>query len=214
MSSRPSCILTRSQADAPQRPAATGLPLNASIQIKYTTSSSFGAVLVTAPPIVHTAFYYQSPFSQWISDNAPALLSGEHKDDIKKYGLVVVTQAYSTSKCALTAWTEGKGEAFLGFNAEAPGVGKADPNGGWYEGNSASGWVGYEGTGEDKMVVFVGGLWYDCRKEGFGSLFRARMPEGEKDKSGQGDKTVTNKQGEKWRLSSQVVGPLLPLEAV
>ena len=104
--------------------------------------------------MTHNAFYYQSPFQHWVADNAHALLSGEHKDDIHANGLVVVTQTYSTSKAALTAWTEGKSELFLGFNAEVPGVTKIDPNGGWYTGNSAGGWTGYDGTVGLDMFTF------------------------------------------------------------
>ncbi|KAI9743314.1 MAG: hypothetical protein M1818_003160 [Claussenomyces sp. TS43310] len=196
-------------------PAATGLPLSASVQIKYTSSSSFGAVLVTNPPVTHSAFYFQSIFSSWVSENAGALLSGEHKDDIHANGLVVVTQTYSTDKCALTAWTEGKGEAFLAFDAEVPGVGKADPNFSWHEGNSISGWMGYEGSSPDKMVVFLGGLWFDCRKEGFGTLFRSTMSdETQQDAGSRADSiVVTNRHGETYHLDGKVLGAPLASEA-
>jgi hypothetical protein len=90
--------------------------------------------------VTHNAFYYSSPFSQWVSDNAHALLSGDCKDDIHANGLVVVTQTYTTSKCSLTAWTDSKSEVFLGFDAGVKGVGEVKPQGGWSEGNCANGW--------------------------------------------------------------------------
>lgn len=164
---------------------------------------------------MHSAFYYQSPFSHWVTDNAKALLSGEHKDDIRKYGLVVVTQTYSTSKCALTSWSEGKGSAYLGFNAEVAGVGKIDPNGGWYEGNSAGGWVGFEGIGDDKMVVFVGGLWYDCEKEGIGSFFRAEAASAPKDDMTDVEATgVVDSSGDNWNLHCKLLGLPLPSKSL
>lgn len=95
------------------------------------------------------------------------------------------------------------------------GVAKVDPSGGWYEGNSASGWVGYEGRGPDKMVVFVGGLWYDCQKEGFGSLFKTAIP-GKRPTTKElatEPISVSRGAGQGYRLQGQIWGPPLPDEA-
>lgn len=62
---------------------------------------------------------------------------------------------------------------FLGFDAGVKGVGDVKPQGGWSEGNSDNGWQKYEQEGGNDLVVFVGGLWYDCQKEGFGSLLHS-----------------------------------------
>jgi hypothetical protein len=197
------------QLTQPPSQALTGLPITASLQIKYTTSSSFGAVLVTTPPITHNAFYYSSPFSQWVSDNAHALLSGDYKDDIHANGLVVVTQTYTTPKCSLTAWTDSKSEVFLGFDAGINGLGNLKPQGGWYEGNSASGWQKYEQEGGKDLVVFVGGLWYDCQKEGFGSLLHSDAKGHTAVAEGVGKQqpfVVTNGAGEKFEVKGSVRG--------
>lgn len=196
------------------RPAATGLPLSASIQIKYTTSSSFGAVLATTPPVTHSALYHQSPFSAWVADNASALLSGDYKEDIRTNGLVVVTQTYSTTKCALTAWTEGKEEAFLGFEASIPGVANIDPKGGWVTGNSAGGWSEYgsvdgsastTGGVAEQVVVFIGGLWFDCDRQGLGAVFRSRHPTEDLGEAGE-VLNVLNDKGERFELVPSVWG--------
>jgi hypothetical protein len=180
-------------------PAITGLPVTLSLQIKYTTSSSFGAVLVTEPPVTHNAFYYTSPFTTWVQDNAHALLSGDYKEDIRKNGLVVVTQTYTTSKCSITAWTDTKSEAFLGFDVGIKGAGDVKAQGGWYEGNSAGGWEKYEEDGENKLVVFVGGLWYSCEKGAFESFGTEKVEMGRQ----QEPIGVMNASGEKFQLHGQ-----------
>jgi len=209
--------------DSDIAPSITGLPLSASLKVKYTSSSSFGALLVTSPPITHSSYYYSSPFSSWVKDNMHALLNGEHKDDIHANGLVVVTQTYSTSKATITAWTDGKNEVFLGFDGALPGVGKTDDSGGWSKGNSASGWQEYDASGNDNVVVFVGGLWYDCKKEGIGSLFSFNRtaetgitdaaPAQEPVTEGN-EKTfaVTNHEGDKYHVEYKVVGKPLPYD--
>lgn len=127
------------------------------------------------------------------------MLSGDFKDDIHANGLVVVTQTYTTPKCSLTAWTDAKSEAFLGFDVGVKGVGDLKPQGDWIEGNSAEGWQKYEEdpNGPNQLVVFVGGLWYNAQKEGaFGVL-------PEKSIHPQVSTSVTNKAGEKYMLSGK-----------
>jgi hypothetical protein len=68
------------------------------------------------------------------------MLSGKHKDEIKKFGLFIVTHTYATKKCILTTWSNSTETVYLGFDAGASGVAKIGSHGGWYEGKSASGW--------------------------------------------------------------------------
>lgn len=85
--------------------AAAGIPASAKIHVKYQSSSDFGAILVTHGSIQHDGLYYENMFVEWVTENAPKLLSSKkYKADIEKYGLVVVTNTYSCSKCALNAW--------------------------------------------------------------------------------------------------------------
>ena len=119
--------------------------MNAKIQIKYTSSSDFGAVLVTASPIVHRAYHYQSPFSNWVKDNAEELFFGARRQEVKEHGLFVITQTFATTKCSITAWKTPQSEVFLGFDIGTMGAG-LESSGIWYEGRSSSGWNSYRST--------------------------------------------------------------------
>ena len=112
---------------------------------------------------------------------------------------MVVTQIYTTSKCSLTAWTDSKAEAFLGFDVGVKGVGDVKPQGDWVEGNSAEGWQKYEEdpNGPNKLVVFVGGLWYEAQKAGAFELLAGETAHP------QNSVSVTNKAGEKYMLSGK-----------
>jgi hypothetical protein len=139
------------------------------------------------------------------------LLSGDYKDDIHANGLVVVTQTYTTSKCSLTALTDSKSEVFLGFDAGIKGVGEAKPQGDWSEGNSANGWQKYEQEGGKDLVVFVGGLWYDCQREGFGSLLHSDVKghAAFAEVVGKQSLVATNADGEKFELNGSMKGEKL-----
>jgi hypothetical protein len=115
---------------------------------------------------------------------------------------VVITQTYVTSKCSLTAWTDAKSEVFLGFDAVVKGVGDVKPRGGWYEGNSASGWERSEQEEGKKVVCFVGGLGYDAQKEGLGSLLHW-------DQSVVAPVMVSNVAGETYQLKGTMKGEKL-----
>ncbi|KZF19065.1 hypothetical protein L228DRAFT_53304 [Xylona heveae TC161] len=129
--------------------ALTLLPAQASVQLKYKMTSDFGAVLVTAAPIIHEAFYYESPFRNWVKENGRALLHGPLAEEIKSHGIFVVTQTYATARCSLTAWQNPSNEVFLGFDIGMTGIGELGPHAGWYEGRSDSGWNHFEGKVSD-----------------------------------------------------------------
>jgi hypothetical protein len=125
---------------------AVGLPTDATAAIKYHSGSNFGAVLVTTPPIKHDGYYYESPFKGWFQDNVKAIMSSPRADEIKKYGLFVVTGTYMTTKCSLVAWTEPSKDVFLGFYAGPSGLGEVGPHVKWYDTGSSSGWNKHEST--------------------------------------------------------------------
>lgn len=112
--------------------------------MKYSTDRNFGAVLVTAPPVRLDRFYHESPFKAWFKENVKVLLSGSHAEEVKKYGLFIVTQTYSTAQCSLTSWTDSSQEVFFGFDVEAAGNLTLGPHMGWSSGNSAHGWNHYK----------------------------------------------------------------------
>lgn len=106
----------------------------------------------------------------------------------------------------MTAWTDSKSEVFLGFDAGIKGVGDAKPQGGWYEGNSASGWEKYEEEAGKKLVIFVGGLWHDAQKEGLGSLLHSDA----KSHAAIAPVVVKNATGDTYQLKGTVKGEKLP----
>ena len=93
-------------------------------------------------------------------ENAINLLRGPLAEDIKKYGLFIVTQTHATRKCALTAWRSSENGVHFGFGVGAMGLAEIDPNVAWYAGRSESGWDIYEAEGDELKVIFAGGLWF------------------------------------------------------
>ena len=161
-------------SDGVRSGALTGLPADAKLHVEYSTSSDFGAVLLSSSPIVCDAFYYKAPFKAWMRENAMTLLRGPLAEDIKKYGLFIVTQTHATRKCALTAWRSSENGVHFGFGVGAMGLAEIDPNVAWYAGRSESGWDIYEAEGDELKVIFAGGLWFRRiigSKVGFTSSF-------------------------------------------
>lgn len=127
--------------------AAAGIPARAKIHVKYQSSSDFGAILVTYGSIQHDRLYNESMFIEWVTKNAPKLLSNEkYKSDVEKYGLVVVTSTYSCSECALNAWHNSQNEVTLGFDVDAASVAGLGFRGSCYTGSAGSGWNFYKST--------------------------------------------------------------------
>ena len=147
-------------SDAVRSEALTGLPVDAKLHVGYSTSSDFGAVLLSSSPILRDAFYYKAPFRAWMRENASNLLQGPLAEDIEEHGLFVVTQTHATRKCALTAWRSSEKSIYFGFGAGTMGLAEIDPKVGWYAGRSESGWDIYEAEGDELEVIFAGGLWF------------------------------------------------------
>ena len=139
---------------------ATGLPVEAKLQIEYETSTDSGAVLITSSPVTHEGFHYNAPFEDWVKNNAKALLHGPLASDIKEHGLFVVTHSYAAEKVALTAWRKTQNKAYFGFGIGAMGFAKIDPHVGWYAGTSETGWNVHEAGPGELNVVFAAGVAY------------------------------------------------------
>jgi hypothetical protein len=71
-------------------------------------------------------------------------MSSARAEEIKKYGIFVVTGTYMTAKCSLTAWTRPGKEVVLGFDAGVSGLAKLGPGVEWYDTGSAGGWNRHE----------------------------------------------------------------------
>lgn len=53
------------------------LPASVQAALKYTSSSDFGAILMTDSPIEKREYLYKSPFTDWVRDNSRQLLQKE-----------------------------------------------------------------------------------------------------------------------------------------
>jgi hypothetical protein len=120
---------------------AYGLPIGAKAIFKYTTNTDFGAILLTAAPMVKKAFLYESPFRQWVRDNSEQIwqLRGV---EVRQHGLWIVLSTYSTTQCSLNAWRQASNEVLVGFKARAFGE-EFGPQGSWYEDERDTGWNHY-----------------------------------------------------------------------
>ena len=164
----------------PLRARAT-LQLPASVQaaLKYTSSSDFGAILMTDSPIEKKGYLYKSPFHDWVRDNLRQLLQ-KRETEIKEHGLWIIRWTYSTSKASINAWAGTDKKVVVGFQVSTFGT-DFGPKGEWHKGHADSSWDDYvpkEST--DKLVVFAGALRYRYSKHLWTD---AQLKEGEKKKA-------------------------------
>ncbi|MCJ1246416.1 hypothetical protein MMC30_003623 [Trapelia coarctata] len=133
-----------------------GIPAEAKAVFKYSTSTGFGAILLTAPPMVKKAYLYESPFQQWVKQNVQQIdqLRGP---EVRQYGLWIVTSTWSTSQCSINAWKQASKEVVVGFKARVFGE-EFGPEGQWFEDEMDTDWTHYSGDDERRMVVFIGAL--------------------------------------------------------
>lgn len=120
---------------------ALGIPASASCVYQFSSSSNFGAILMTEPNIWREGFYHDSQFEAWVKQNNAALFA--MRPEIKEHGLWVVKWIYSTTKCSLNAWTSKEKILTVGFKTNAIAIGEAAPQGSWYESNIDGGWSQY-----------------------------------------------------------------------
>ena len=74
---------------------------------------------------------------QWVLENASLI---EKYDDVKTYGLWIVTQTYSTPACAINVSTSMGSEIVVAFDAKAPVVAGASANTKWYTDRRDTNW--------------------------------------------------------------------------
>lgn len=117
---------------------ATIIPISASAVYSFSTDDTAGAVLLTAPPVVHERYYYESPFKDWVKANAVEIL--RLRPEVKEYGLWIVTSTYGTKMAAINMWKQAGQSVKVGFSAKAVGVGECGPSGEWYKDDRQEGW--------------------------------------------------------------------------
>lgn len=136
---------------------ATALPVNLSAAYAYSTETANGAVLLTAPPVVHERYYFESHFKKWVKENAKILM--QKRPEVKDYGFWIVTSTFATKLCEINMWKTGGKGVKVGFAAKAVGIGEAGPSGEWKHNGKEDGWNGFGNLeGDEQFVVFFGGL--------------------------------------------------------
>ncbi|KAJ3504050.1 hypothetical protein NLJ89_g8143 [Agrocybe chaxingu] len=135
---------------------ATGIPLTVSSIYSYSTDTDVGAVLLASNPVTHERFYHKSPFKNWVKKNALTIL--QRWPEVKEHGVWIVASTFAAAQCEVNMWHE-KGKSFqVGFSAEAMGFGKIGNDCKWHTSQRDEGWAKYSSKGDDKVVVFFGGL--------------------------------------------------------
>ena len=155
------------------------LPASARAALKYTSSSDFGAILMTDSPIEKKAFLYKSPFIDWVRANAQCLLQ-KRELEIKEQGLWIIRWTYSTKKASINAWAGTDKKVVVGFQASAYGT-EFGPKGGWHKGRADTAWDDYASKNDaDKVVVFAGALRFRYSKHFWSD---AQLKEGKQTRS-------------------------------
>jgi len=80
------------------------------------------------------------PFTRWVHDNIDALMASPRGEDIKRHGLAVIRDTYSTKKCLLSVWDSGKRAVSVGLTVDAHGALNLGAGGGWSQATEAGGW--------------------------------------------------------------------------
>ena len=107
----------------------------------YSTDKDDGAILLTAPPITFERYYHSTPFKNWCKENALTIL--KNWEEVKDYGLWVITSVHSTKKCAINLWRTRRKEFKVGFDANIASLGQLGPNGDWHLSQTDEGWGEY-----------------------------------------------------------------------
>ncbi|KAJ5260524.1 hypothetical protein N7478_012129 [Penicillium angulare] len=141
---------------------AAALPVNLSAELSFSNSTSGGALLLTAPPVVHERFYHESMFKNWVIENAAQLV--KHRSEILEHGLCVVTNIWATEDCAIHVWDQAGKEIKIGFDVGVDAIGELGPGVGWSVNRKDGGWMRYKASKDDRLVVFFAGLRFRSRK--------------------------------------------------
>jgi hypothetical protein len=120
----------------------TAIPADLGAWYKFESTRDGGAVLLTKGEIKHERFYYESPFKQWVRDNAVRLI--QERPEILEQGFWIVTSTWSVERAALNCWKENGRTVGVGFKAGVVGIGEVAPSGEWVTGGGSEGWVGVE----------------------------------------------------------------------
>lgn len=120
---------------------ATGgmVPVDVGAWYIFESVKEGGAVLLTKGEVRHERFYYESPFKDWVRDNAVEL--AKKRKEVLEYGLWVITSTWVADECAINAWSGAGRGVSVGFKAGVVEIGELAPSGEWWEDGRDGGWI-------------------------------------------------------------------------
>ena len=121
-----------------------------------------GALLVTAPKVIHEDFNegFNKPYKMWVKENFDTLLS-HGENEMRRYGLWIIMETYSTQACMIQTWTGKTREVKLALEANAIMAGQLGPSIEWSRNRNSEDLSAYIGEGYGgRVVVFCNGLRY------------------------------------------------------
>ncbi|KAB8216985.1 hypothetical protein BDV33DRAFT_206880 [Aspergillus novoparasiticus] len=144
--------------------AETSMPVTAGAGFNFMRTRHDGALLM-ADPVTYHSYTNDSPFSEWLRDNERALVMCQgHRYHIPRYGLCIITEAYTTARCTISHWDGQTTEIDVAFTADAlNGALSLTGRGTW---NKISGGGFWRGFGFDdtrqaqQFTILVGGIKY------------------------------------------------------
>jgi hypothetical protein len=119
-----------------------GIPVSAGAVWKYNSSTDFGAILMTTPPVTREMINHEDPYERWCQKNAKTIL--KLRPEVKDHGMWIVTKTHSTKYCSLNVWKSKQKDVHVGFSAKVAEGGDLKASGGWFENSSDGGWNHYK----------------------------------------------------------------------
>ena len=132
-------------------------PAGAEGEVKYSSNSKFGAVLMTKKPITLTAYNNERLFKSWLEANR-GILYDQHGTELKKYGMWLVTRTYTCSGCSINAWSDASKASIISTKAKAAMLGELGEDLKWNDRMSSRDWTHYNAATDEGLVVFMDGI--------------------------------------------------------
>ncbi|TAQ87224.1 hypothetical protein B7494_g4456 [Chlorociboria aeruginascens] len=170
---------------------ASAIPLDIGARYHFSSEDEGGAILLTKSPVRHEKYYYESPFKDWVRDNATLLIT--KRREILEHGLWIVTSTWSSEECAINVWNDAGHGVGVAFKSSAVGFGELAPSGDWFEDAQDEGWLKVKAEkGDEGRVVFFGGLRFCYRRIPFAEKLKFnKSPTLYRQKAGSGEEIET-----------------------
>ncbi|KAL2834651.1 hypothetical protein BJY01DRAFT_252974 [Aspergillus pseudoustus] len=145
--------------------SSLGVPLDCSGVLKYSLNSSFGAILLCNDAVEMDSYGHKDTFMRWAKANAELLR--KIWPDITNHGFYVMTSTWSARDIYINSLHNQEDNVVIGFKAMVPGAGGVGLSTEYYRGQSGGNWHHPIVTGDERKVIFFGGIHLS-----FNKLFR------------------------------------------